>query len=139
MRIGLRLPTRAGRDLLERSLDPFARVRVLQLDAVVRRTGGFGAAQRPDGLYPLPDDLLYADAPRRLYEAGATPAYVMAHMGHTDASLALEVYAKVMERKRDTGERMDALVKGADWAQTAPRRSTLSPSRRTNSAGAGLS
>ena len=22
-----------------------------------------------------------------------------------------------MERKRDTGERMDALVKGADWAQ----------------------
>lgn len=26
-----------------------------------------------------------------LYEAGATPAYVMAQMGHTDASLALEV------------------------------------------------
>ena len=81
MRIALRLPTRAGRDLLERSLDPFARVRVLQLDAAVRRTGGFGAAQRPDGLSPLPDDLLYADAPRRLYEAGAAPAYVMAQMG----------------------------------------------------------
>ena len=40
----------------------------------------------------------------------------MAQMGHTDASLALEIYSKVMERKRDTGERMDALVKGADWA-----------------------
>jgi integrase len=53
-----------------------------------------------------------------LYEAGATPAYVMAQMGHTDASLALEIYTKVMERKRDTGERMDALVRGADWAQT---------------------
>lgn len=53
-----------------------------------------------------------------MYEAGATPAYVMAQMGHTDASLALEVYSKVMERKRDTGERMDALVRGADWAQT---------------------
>jgi integrase len=52
-----------------------------------------------------------------LYEAGATPAYVMAQMGHTDASLALEIYSKVMERKRDTGERMDALVRGADWAQ----------------------
>jgi integrase len=52
-----------------------------------------------------------------LYEAGATPAYVMAQMGHTDASLALEIYTKVMERKRDTGERMDAPVKGADWAQ----------------------
>ena len=52
-----------------------------------------------------------------LYEAGATPAYVMAQMGHTDAALALEIYAKVMERGRDTGVRMDALVRGADWAQ----------------------
>jgi len=38
-------------------------------------------------------------------------------MGHESAALALEVYSKVMERKRDTGERMDALVRGADWAQ----------------------
>jgi integrase len=52
-----------------------------------------------------------------VYEAGASPAYVMAQMGHTDASLALEIYSKVMERKRDTGERMDALVRGADWAE----------------------
>jgi integrase len=51
-----------------------------------------------------------------LYEAGASPAYVMAQMGHTSADLALEVYAKKMERKRDTGERMDALIRGADWA-----------------------
>jgi len=40
----------------------------------------------------------------------------MAQMGHTDASLALEIYTKVMERKRDTGARMDALVRGAEWA-----------------------
>ena len=53
-----------------------------------------------------------------LYEAGASPAYVMAQMGHTSSALALEVYAKKMERTRDTGERMDALVRGADWAQT---------------------
>lgn len=53
-----------------------------------------------------------------LYEAGATPAYVMEQMGHTDARLALEVYAKVMERKRDTGARMDALLRGAEWAQS---------------------
>jgi integrase len=53
-----------------------------------------------------------------LYEAGATPAYAMNQMGHTDPALALAVYTKVMERKRDTGERMDALVRGADWAQT---------------------
>jgi integrase len=51
-----------------------------------------------------------------LYEAGASPAYVMAQMGHTSSALALEVYAKKMERTRDTGERMDALVRGADWA-----------------------
>jgi hypothetical protein len=38
-------------------------------------------------------------------------------MGHTDPSLALEIYTKVMERKRETGARMDALVQGADWAE----------------------
>lgn len=53
-----------------------------------------------------------------LYEAGASPAYVMAQMGHKSSALALEVYAKKMERKRDTGARMDALIRGADWAQT---------------------
>ena len=42
----------------------------------------------------------------------------MNQMGHTDPALAPAVYTKVMERKRDTGERMDALVRGADWAQT---------------------
>lgn len=53
-----------------------------------------------------------------LYEAGATPAYVMQQMGHESSALALEVYSKVMERKRDTGAQMDALVRGADWART---------------------
>jgi hypothetical protein len=38
-------------------------------------------------------------------------------MGHTDASLALEIYSKVMERRPDTGERMDALVRGGEWAR----------------------
>jgi integrase len=52
-----------------------------------------------------------------LYEAGASPAYVMAQAGHESAAMALEVYAKVMERKRETGARMDELVRGADWAR----------------------
>ena len=52
-----------------------------------------------------------------LYEAGASPAYVMAQLGHTSSALALEVYAKKMERQRDTGARMDALIRAADWAQ----------------------
>ncbi len=53
-----------------------------------------------------------------LYEAGASPAYVMSQMGHTNSALALEVHARKMERSRDTGARMDALIKGADWAHT---------------------
>lgn len=51
-----------------------------------------------------------------MYEAGASPSYVMAQMGHSSSALALEVYAR-MQRDRDTGARMDALVRGADWAQ----------------------
>jgi hypothetical protein len=39
-------------------------------------------------------------------------------MGHSDASLALEIYSKMMERKRDTGARMDALIRGPVLAQT---------------------
>lgn len=52
-----------------------------------------------------------------LYEAGASPAYVMGQMGHTSSALALEVYSKMMNRDRDTGARVDALIRGADWAQ----------------------
>src|SRR6185437_8078447 len=53
-----------------------------------------------------------------LCEAGASPAYAMQQMGHASAALALEIYSKVMERKRDTGARMDELLRAADWAQS---------------------
>jgi hypothetical protein len=43
---------------------------------------------------------------------------MMSQMGHTSSALALEVYAKKMDRSRDTGARMDALIRGAAWAQT---------------------
>lgn len=59
-----------------------------------------------------------------LFEAGASPPYVMSQMGHTDASLALEVYAKVMERQRDTGERVDALLRGGDRVVTGSEASS---------------
>lgn len=39
----------------------------------------------------------------------------MSQMGHTSSALALEVYARKMERRGDTGERMDALSRGAEW------------------------
>jgi|SRR5947208_2641893 len=51
-----------------------------------------------------------------LYSAGADPAYVMSQMGHQSSSLTLEVYAKVQERQRDTGARMDKLIRPPDWA-----------------------
>jgi integrase len=51
-----------------------------------------------------------------LFEAGASPAYVMGQMGHTSSALASEVYSKMMSRERDTGVRLDALVRGAEWA-----------------------
>jgi len=53
---------------------------------------------------------------RLLYEAGASPAFVMGQMGHRSASMALEVYSRMMSRDRDTGARVDALVRGVDWA-----------------------
>ena len=72
------------------------------------------------GLPPISDGVTNHSLRRTfaslLYEAGASPAYVMSQMGRTSADLALEVYAKKMNRKRDTGERMDALVRGAQWA-----------------------
>jgi hypothetical protein len=58
---------------------------------------------------------------RREYEAEASPAYVMSQMGHTSSALALEIYARKMERSRDTGSKMDALIKGADWALSGTR------------------
>jgi hypothetical protein len=40
----------------------------------------------------------------------------MSQLGHASAALALEVYAKVQQRQRDTGARMDALIRPPDWA-----------------------
>jgi hypothetical protein len=51
----------------------------------------------------------------------------MAQMGHT--SSALEVYAKKMARTRDTGERMDALPRGADWGVESPEVSAQTVTR----------
>jgi hypothetical protein len=45
----------------------------------------------------------------------------MSQMGHTNAALALEVYAKKMARSRDTGARMNALIKPAEWGEKAQK------------------
>jgi integrase len=107
------------------------RSRVLQ-PTIERANKQLAEKTRP----PLPDGLTNHTLRRTfaslLYEAGASPAYVMNQMGHTSSALALEVYARMMQRQRDTGARMDALVRGADWArmgtngaQTAPAVATV--------------
>lgn len=44
--------------------------------------------------------------------------YLSSRTPDSSSSLALEVYARKMERTRDTGERMDTLIRSADWAPT---------------------
>jgi integrase len=69
-----------------------------------------------------------------MYEAGATPPEVMDQVGHKSARLALEVYARKLDRDRETGKRMDALV---DWAQAGTNNNSASTSlteERTGSA-----
>jgi integrase len=51
-----------------------------------------------------------------LYAIGETPPYVMAQMGHTSPNLALAIYAKCMDRRDGEPKRLEALVKGQDWA-----------------------
>jgi len=64
---------------------------------------------------------------------GASPAYVMSQMGHASSALALEVYARKMERQRDTGARMDALVRGADWATMGSNSVEALPAKKVES------
>jgi integrase len=50
-----------------------------------------------------------------LYAAGASPAYVMAMLGHESASLSLEMYAAVVVNDPTMGARVDAILRGPDW------------------------
>jgi hypothetical protein len=82
-------------------------------------TGPQGREREADGGGPAADrsrDEPHAAPHIRelVVRGGRSPAYVKNAMGHTSAALALEVYAKKMERNRDTGARMDALIHGAD-------------------------
>jgi ATP-dependent DNA ligase len=50
------------------------------------------------------------------YRPGERGWVKVKHRDHWPFGLELEVYARKMERERDTGARMDALVLGAEWA-----------------------
>jgi integrase len=68
------------------------------------RTPSVGANewQAKEGADPLPERLaphsLRGTYASLLYALGESPAYVMAHMGHTSPNLALAIYARAMDR-----------------------------------------
>jgi integrase len=69
-------------------------------------------------LPPLPDKLTPHSLRRTfaslLYALGESPPVVMDEMGHTDAGLALRVYAKAMRHGEDEKAALRALVEGAE-------------------------
>ena len=70
------------------------------------------AGRRPIGHCTLHD--LRRSYCALLFEAGASPGYAMQMMGYSTPTLALSIYNRVLERKRDTGERMSELLRGPD-------------------------
>lgn len=84
-----------------------------RLATILRRANKARAEQGLRPIAGLTNHTLRRTFASLMYEAGAQPTDVMAQMGHKSSKLALEVYAKRMNRQRDTAARMDELV---DWA-----------------------
>ena len=81
--------------------------------AARRRRAGSGRApadRAPHAARPA----LPAPTARFCSRRAAPPGYAMQQTGHTTPTLALSIYNRVLERKRDTGERMSELLRGPD-------------------------
>jgi len=83
-----------------------------RLQTILKRANATRAKQELAPIVHVTNHTLRRTFASLMYEAGAQPTDVMALMGHKSSTLALEVYAKRMNRERDTGKRMDALVNG---------------------------
>ena len=96
--------------------------RARTLRAAVERTN---ANLARDGLPPLPDKLTPHSLRRTfcslLYALGEDPGVVMDEMGHTDPGLALRVYRQSMRRGTDEKARLQALIEGAELADSGRR------------------
>lgn len=71
------------------------------------------------------------------YALGASPAVVMAELGHTNPSLALSVYAQAMRMSDEEKARLRALVEGGPPSSEAARvnaGSTQGPDKAANRA-----
>jgi integrase len=66
----------------------------------------------PDGLTPQSLRRTFASL---LFAVGESPVYVKGQLGHTDATLTLNYYAKEMDRRDGEPERLKALVEGRVW------------------------
>ena len=69
----------------------------------------------PDGLTPQSLRRTYASL---LYAVGGSPLYVKGQIGHTDATLTLNYYAREMDRRDGEPERLKALVEGRELVAT---------------------
>ena len=86
-----------------------------------RLTGSPGriVARHPDGQHtankrPALTLRLFATATA----VGESPVYVKGQIGHTDATLTLNYYAREMDRRDDEPERLNALVEGRELVAT---------------------
>ena len=69
----------------------------------------------PDGLTPQSLRRTYASL---LYAVGGSPLYVKGQIGHTDATLTLNYYAREMDQRDGEPERLKALVEGRELVAT---------------------
>ncbi len=112
-------------------------VRVNVLAGAIKRANAKLAEAGKPPIVGLTNHSLRRTFASLLYEAGASPAYVMGQMGHTSSALALEVYSKMMSRDRDAGARVDSLVRGADWNPPNAGLGTNKGTNETNGADSG--
>jgi integrase len=119
---GFVFPTARGTRMDRRNV-----ARRILAPAVKRANEARAKAQRPAIREHITNHSLRRTFCSLLYKAGESPAYVMAQMGHTDAKMALEVYARKMNRTRDTGKRLDALVFGLPESLPKPPENDPNP------------
>ena len=79
------------------------------LDGAAKQPAKAGTARLPDGLTPQSLRRTFASL---LFAVGESPAHVKGQLGHTDAALTLNYYAREMDRRDGEPERLKALVSG---------------------------
>jgi hypothetical protein len=69
-----------------------------------------------------------------LFAIGEAPPYVMAQIGHTDPTITLGIYARVMDRRDGEPERLKALVEGRVWTHLDSQATKPAPVKASSKA-----